>query len=416
MTIHEITRSSTNMRALWCVLLLVAFVSICFLIPIAFAQSQTDELPGLAELKKGAYENAIKLFVARLATNPADAEAETLLLRAFIDTGRYLEAETSAKKFLLKAPAAAAVRHELAEVFATTGRYAEAITEFERAGADASKSPAEKLLSDLRRAEVLELTGQEDRARQIFESLVAYYKNRQPETAAELKVVARALVHLERFQDANDLYRAAIEADSSNLESYLGAGELFIEKYNYGDAAQFLDEALQLNQSSARAHFDMALVKRFDGSGEVSEALDRALVINPNLVDALTFRAGLALEASEYSDAAANIERAFKINPRSLDAHAIRAAMLYLQDRDFEPEVAAALAINPRYGAVFNVLSHFATMTRRTSQAASFSKRAIAIAPRLWSAHLRSGHGFAATWPDGGRPRGGRKSFPGGSL
>jgi cellulose synthase operon protein C len=361
-----------------------------FLFPGAFAQTP-GQLSGIAELKKGAYENAIKLFGARLATNPDDAETEKHLLRAYIETGRYLEAETSAKKFLIKTPTAAAVRHELAEVFATTGRYPEAIAEFERASADASKSAAEKLLSDLRRAEVLELTGQEDRARQIFESLVGYYKNRLPESGAELKVVARALVHLERFQDANDIYRAAIEADSSNLESYLGAGELFIEKYNYGDAAQFLEEALQLNHNSARAHFGVALVKRFEGGEEVSAALDRALAINPNLVEALTFRAGLALEASEYSAATADIERAFKVNPRSLDAHSLRAAMLYLQDRDFEPEVAAALAINPRYGTVFDVLSHFATITRRTSQAASFAKRAIEISPRLWSAHLDLG-------------------------
>ena len=143
------------------------------------------------------------------------------------------------------------------------------LRERERAGTDAAKSPAEKLQSDLRRAETLARTGQEDRARQIFESLVAYYKDKQPETAAELTIIARALVHLERFQDANDIYRAAIEADSSYIEAHLEAGELFTEKYNYGDAAQFIDEALQLNPNSARAHLDVALNKRIDG-GDVA--------------------------------------------------------------------------------------------------------------------------------------------------
>lgn len=376
---------------MWCGLLLAALVSVWFLLPLAFAQSQADELPGLAELKKGDYENAIKLFGGRLATNPNDAEAERYLLRAYIETGRYVEAEAAARKFLLKTPTAAAVRHEMAEALAKSGRYAEAITEFERAGADAAKSPAEKLQSDLRRAETLARTGQEDRARQIFESLVTSYKDKQPETAAELTMVARALVHLERFQDANDVYRAAIEADSSYLDAYLGAGELFTEKYNYGDAAQFLDEALQLNPNSARAHLDMALNKRLDGGDEMSAALDRTLAINPNLVEALTFRAGLALESGEYAQATTDIERSFKVNPQSLDAHALRAAMLYLQDRDFQPEVAAAIAINPRYGMVFNVLSHYATMTRRTTQAAAFARRAIEVSPGLWSAHLNLG-------------------------
>ena len=53
-----------------------------FLIPIlAFiltfsAQTQNVDTSGLAELKKGDYESAIKLFNTRLATNSADASAQ----------------------------------------------------------------------------------------------------------------------------------------------------------------------------------------------------------------------------------------------------------------------------------------------------------------------------------------------------
>ncbi|HEX3229808.1 MAG TPA: tetratricopeptide repeat protein, partial [Pyrinomonadaceae bacterium] len=284
----------------------------------AFAQSQPDELPGVAELKKGDYENAIKLLSARLASKADDSEAEKDLLRAYLETGRYVEAESAAKKFLLKTPVAAGVRHQLAEVLASTGRYAEAITEFERAATDAAKSPAEKLPSDLRRAEILELTGQEDRARPIFEALVAHYKDKQPDTAAELTAVGRALVHLERFQDANDVYREAIAVDATYLDAQLSAGELFTEKYNYGDAAQFLADALQVNPNSARALVDVARNKRIEGGEETFAALERALTINPNLVGALTFKAGLELEERDYVQTTADIEKAFKINPRSL--------------------------------------------------------------------------------------------------
>ncbi|MGZ8844726.1 MAG: tetratricopeptide repeat protein, partial [Pyrinomonadaceae bacterium] len=371
-------------------LVLLFLFSVCLTLPRSIAQTQPDELPGLAELKKGDYENAIKLLTARLATKAEDTQAEANLLRAYIETGRHVEAEASAKKFLIKTPVASTVRQELAEVFTITGRYTEAITEFERAGAEA-KSPAEKLPIDLRRAEVLKLTGQEDRARPIFESLVAYYKNKQPETAPELTAVALALVHLGRFQDANDIYREAIEADADYLPAHVFAGELYTETYNYGDAAQFLDDALKINPNSARAHLAVALNKRIEGGEEATAALARALAINPNLVEALTYRAQLALESREYAQGLADVDKAFKINPRSLDGHASRAAMLYLQERDFEPEVAASLAINPRYGEIFDLLSHYATITRRTSQAAAFAKRATEIAPRLWSAHLNYG-------------------------
>ncbi|HMB27621.1 MAG TPA: tetratricopeptide repeat protein, partial [Blastocatellia bacterium] len=198
-------------------------------------------------------------------------------------------------------------------------------------------------------------------------------------------------MHLEKFQDANDVYREAIAADATYLEAQLEAGELFTQKYQYGDAAQFLQEALQINPNSARAYLDLALNKRIEGGEEAAAALARALQINPNLVEALTYRAGLALQSREFSEATPDLEKAFKLNPRSLDAHALRAAMLYLQDRDFEPEVAAALAINPHYGMIYGVLSDYATITRRTAQAATFARRAVEISPRLWVAHLNLG-------------------------
>lgn len=352
-----------------------------------------DQPHGLAELQKGDYDNAFKLLSARLTSNPNDIVAQKALLRVYIETGRYAEAEATAKRFLTKTPETGSVRHELAEALALTGKYTEAIAEFEKAAADSEKTGAahEKLASDLRRAEVLDSIGQEDRAKQIYETFVKYYTDNDAESAFELTLIARALVHLERYQDANDMYRTAIEADSDHLDAQLGAGELFTEKYQYADAAQFLDDALAINPNSARAHLDVALNKRLDGGEDVTAALNRALAVNPNLVEAISLRAALALEMGQYDAASTEIEKALKINPRSLEAHSLKAAMFYLQDRDFEPLVTATLAINPRYGAVYNTLSRYATITRRTEQAAAFARRAVEIAPRLWDAHLSLG-------------------------
>jgi tetratricopeptide (TPR) repeat protein len=374
---------------------LCGFAGACFLFALCVvAHSQIIDTRGLTELKRGDYDNAFKLLNARLASNPNDFPAQRALLRVYSETGRYSEAEATAKKFLARTPESAAVRHELAEVLATTGRYTEAIAEFERAAADSEKfkaAPGDKLASDLRRAELLEMIGQEDRAKKIYESFVKYYTDNNPETAPELTLIARALVHLERYQDANDMYRSAIEADTSYLESHLGAAELYTQKYAYGDAATFLADALRINPNSARAYLDLALNKRLDGGEETSAALARALAINPNLPDALALKAANALEASRFDEASTELDKVLKINSRSLEAHSLRAAMFYLQDRDFEPEVAATLALSPRYGSVFNTLSHYATITRRTEQAAQFARRATEIAPRLWDAHLNLG-------------------------
>src|SRR6185312_16333007 len=61
---------------------------------------------------------------------------EKATLRTYIETGKYAEAEATARKSLQKTPDSGPIRHELAETLAITGRYTEAITEFERAAAE----------------------------------------------------------------------------------------------------------------------------------------------------------------------------------------------------------------------------------------------------------------------------------------
>jgi cellulose synthase operon protein C len=377
----------------WLLFVLLIVVSLAGIAASGGVSAQS-QVTGEAELKKGDYEGAIKLLTARLANDAKDESAQKLLLRAYIETGRYAEGESIAKKFLLKTPDAGGVRHELAEILTLKGRYAEAITEYERAVLDQRKSRAahsEILQSQLRLAETLDSVGYEDKAKSIYESLVKHYIDNDPQTAPELTPIARALVHLERFQDANDMYRAAIEADSTYLEAQLGAAELFTEKYAYGDAQQFLDEALQINAKSARAHLGVARNKRLEGGEELTAAITSALQINPNFVDALALKAALELEAGQFAAASTEIEKAFKTNEHSLEAHSLQAAMFYLQDRDTAAEIATTLAINPRYGELYNTLAHFATITRRTEEAANFARKAIEVSPRLWDAHLNLG-------------------------
>lgn len=344
---------------------------------------QTSSLPGEAELKRGDYARAVELLNARLKSNPGDASAQRLLLRAQLETGRYVEAEAAARSFLNAHPEAGGVRHELAEALAATGRYGEAIREFERA--------ADGLGSDLRRAEVLEATGQEQRARELYNSIIRVYEETEPADAPSLATVARALVRLERFQEARNLYADAIEADPKNLEAQLGGGELFTEKYNYAEAAVFFEDALKANPHSARAHLGVARNKKIERDEEVTAALARVFNVNPNMVEARALAAALELEAGEYEDAAAEIEKGLKVNPNAAELYALRAALLYLQDRDFAPAATQALGVNPRYGRLYETLAHYATITRRVEQAVDFSRRAVELSPRLWSAHLSLG-------------------------
>ena len=106
------------------------------------------------------------------------------MLRVYIETGRYAEAEATAKKFLTKTPDTAPCVTSSPKRWrspAGTPKRSRSLN----APQLIPKSPTlDKLESDLRRAEVLDLIGQEDRAKPIYESFVKYYTDNDPETAA----------------------------------------------------------------------------------------------------------------------------------------------------------------------------------------------------------------------------------------
>jgi tetratricopeptide (TPR) repeat protein len=391
----------------------ICLIFLFWLLSCASAQDAQNPSPE-NELKHGKYQSAILSFTKMLQANPKDGKAQKGLLQAYLETGQYAEVETNAKKFLAARENEAQSRLTLGEVYAITGRYAEAISEFEKASQLARK-PIQKsdqqsdekseeevaqelirLRADLRRAEILNLTGKEELAREVFESFVKYYEEEEVDTAEALTLVARALTHLERYKDANDIYLEAIAADEEYIEAHLGGGELYTAKYNYAEAAEFLNDALKINPNSARAHLAVAANKRIEGGDAMNAALTQAFKINPNYVEAKIFAAAIDLEAERRQSAAKQIDEALKINPNSLEAHALRAAMFWLENKEseYKNEVKATLTINPRYGSLYETLAHFATQTRRYSESVAFLNEAVKLSPRLWSARLALGMGL----------------------
>ncbi|MBO0857074.1 MAG: tetratricopeptide repeat protein [Chloracidobacterium sp.] len=397
----------------------ICLLFVFYLLSCASAQDTPHESPQ-DELKHGKYQAAILAFTKALEVNPKDGKAQKGLLQAYLETGQYAEAEASAKKFLTlggneaQSSRASQARLTLGEVYATTGRYTEAIAEFEKASEiakkadqnsaskpdDQSKENSDQALiwlrADLRRGEILQLTGATEPAKEIFQSLVKYYEDEDVKAAEALALVARALTHLERYQDANDVYLEALDADKGCIEAQLGGGELYTEKYNYQEAAEFLNDALKINPYSARGRLAVAENKRIDGGDEMNAALSQALRINPNYVEAKTFAAAIDLEAERFQSAGNLIDEALKINPNSLEAHSLRAAMFWLEDKqsEFNNEVKTTLGVNPRYGLIYETVAHFATQTRRYSESVEFLKQGLNLSPNQWSSHLALGMGL----------------------
>ncbi len=370
-------------------------------------------------LKKGEYEAALAAFNKLLTTNAKDQRAQSGVLKVMLETGKYVEAETTAKKYLapdaLKDASNHFARLTIAEVMAVTGRYAEAMTEFERVSkattpkekenkteAELEKEAAAQpllLRAELRRGELLMATGKPDEAQFAFQGISKFWDDNTVESAEALMSIAAAYAYLEKPQEAKDMYLDAITADEANAEAHIAAAELFTAKYAYADAAEFLKDALKLNPNSAALHLAIARNKRFDGGEAVQQAIAKALAINPNLAAAKLLAASTDLDAEKHEEAAKKIDDVLKLNPNALEALALRAASHWVNNRtaQYETALKAALAINPRSGEFYETLAHYATNQRRYDESIVFLRKAVEFTPNLWNAHLALGQALLRT-------------------
>ncbi|HEV8486023.1 MAG TPA: tetratricopeptide repeat protein [Blastocatellia bacterium] len=342
-------------------------------------------------LKHGAYKQAAEAFTTLLQKNSSGRDAQLGLAAALFESGDYSGVEKRVKEFLSAQPSDAALRVWLGEVELETGRYSESASEFERAARDAKG--AVWLRAMLGRARALIVRGKEEEAQPILQEIVRYYSQNSPRSAEELTLIARAVTYLGMPKDANELFIDAREADPSFIDAFIGQGELFNDTYNYGDAASLFQDAFKVNESSPGAQVGFAECRRLESSEEPVAAVKRALAVNPNYVKGLVLLAWLDLEAEKTDESMKSIDRALAINQYSVEAIAMRAAVFYLQDRkaDLDGEIKRALAINPHAGQLYDTLAHFAVNNRRYTEAVDFGRRALELAPKLWSTRTELG-------------------------
>lgn len=356
----------------------------------AHVVAQSSVEAGLEKLRRGEYAEAIAQLRAALDMDPARA-AEGLIT-AYVETGRYEDAERTARDVLarpdraLSAGETARLEMLLGEVLLTIGRSEEALRAFDRALAREGWPGA--IRASVQKGRVLWQMGRVEEARELLHRLCARALAQGLRSAEDLTWTARALAYLDRPHEANDLYAEAIERDPSFREAYLQAGELFVEKYNYAEAASFFRDALRINPNCARAHLGLARSTRLSGGSDALAHVQRALAVNPRLVEAHDLMAALLLEVGEVEAAERHLAEALRVNPHSLSTRALRAAAFYLEDRaaDLDEEIRRVLSANPRYGELYATLAEFAVFNRRYPEAVEFARRAVELSPWLWRA------------------------------
>ena len=348
--------------------------------------AQTQAASPEALFQSGEYERAIGQFQGEIAGNPS-VRSKRGLLRALLEVGRYREAEEQGRRFVA-GPDGVHLANELGEVLERQGKLTEAESFYQRASTGASDS----LIARYNLARLAWDRGRHADALAAFDAFIDYYNNAPARLSSEeLAAVGGALRYLGRrdpqlYRDALKALDEAIAADSGNLAAQVRAGELFLEKYNSGEARESFLAVLRRNPRQPDALVGLARPLQFDGQPGASDQITRALATNPNHVGARVIQASLHLDAEQYQDAIEEANRALSVDSSSIQAFAVLAAIHHLSGEKgaYESVIRRARAWHPKSAELYQTLGELSARHRRYSDAVAFARQGVAVDSSAW--------------------------------
>jgi len=192
---------------------------------------------------------------------------------------------------------------------------------------------------------------------------------------------------LHRYDDANTEFRAAVAQSDRNALYRVRWGRLLHERFNNQDAENLFKEALDRDPKNAQAYLGMALVST-DGFDEKALAwASKAIELDPKLVEAHELMANLELEDSDTKKATEQADQAIALSSDALDAMAIHATIELLADRSPDSWLDKIRQVNSNYGEGYALIAHHLVLNRRYTDGVDYYRKAIAADPQLWSAH-----------------------------
>jgi cellulose synthase operon protein C len=224
--------------------------------------------------------------------------------------------------------------------------------------------------------------GHRAEAQKCYESLTA---TRDPYLRAE------GFWGTDMYQEANNQFRIAVAQSPGNAMYRVRWGRLMHERFNNTDAANLFKEALEKDPKNAQAYYGLALVSADGFDSKAVQYTDKALELDPKLVEAHELKANLLLEDSDEAKAFTEADEALKISAEALDAMAIHATIEVLADRSPDAWFAKIRQINPSYGEGYALVAHHLVLNRRYEDGIAFYRKAIEADPRLWPAHSQLG-------------------------
>jgi tetratricopeptide (TPR) repeat protein len=196
---------------------------------------------------------------------------------------------------------------------------------------------------------------------------------------------------LEEWEKANEQFRLATQPANSKALYKVRWGMLLHERFNDAEGADLFREAIANDASNAEAYLGLAIVSADGFEGKAAEYAEKAIDLNPKLVEAHELMADLLLANDDRDTAAAEADKAIALENDALDAMAIHAAVELIGDHSPDVWFAKIAAINPGYGEAYARVARALELHYRYEDAVLYYRKAIEADPRLWAAHSALG-------------------------
>ena len=202
--------------------------------------------------------------------------------------------------------------------------------------------------------------------------------------AQELVAVGRAVLLLggEPRIILEEFYNRAQRKDPNDVTAFIAAGELALDKQDYELAAQQYQTALKRFADVPAVHVGLAQAFYPSDRQAMLQALNAALVINPQQCDALLLLAEHEIDAENYAHAQDLLDQVLHVNPWRPEAWALKAVLATLGYGREDASVCRKKAMTywPANPAVDSLIGRKLAQKYRFSEAADFQRKALNLA------------------------------------
>jgi protein O-GlcNAc transferase len=280
-----------------------------------FLLAYPDLARTLCELQK--FDDALSICERALSLNGGDVHLMLTQGNVFFAMHKFTQALACFDQVLVRQPGQPEVAHNKALVLEKLNREQEALVFAKHAVEAAQDNPA--YIANY--ARMLASNGQSEEGRRLLEQALKRFAN----NSDLLKCAAIYDEQAGRHEQALAGLDRVLVGDAKNASALEQKAFVFLAMRSYGACVEAAQRALDLapNLASAWNVMGMALT-RSNRLEDAQDALEKALSIKPDFVDAISNLAALHKERGEIEAAIRSYDEVIKFNPVHVGAHSNR--------------------------------------------------------------------------------------------